>query len=73
MTAANRMFILGGTFMAGLSLAAKAAHWFITPAAYAASDGRTIAVVVQACVGLALAAFALLAKRSARGASAQNG
>jgi nitrate reductase gamma subunit len=59
----RKMFKLGMLFMAGLFFAARAAHWFITPASQTSSDAWTAAVAAQAVVGLALAGFALLRYR----------
>jgi hypothetical protein len=52
------MFWFGGGFAAGLSIAANAFHWFITPMAHPdASQGRMAAVGVQALAGLLLSAW----------------
>ncbi len=45
------------TTLLGLLIAAHAIHWLITPRSAAASDGRWWAVMAQAAIGIAVAAW----------------
>jgi len=67
----NKMFVLGAAFMAGLSLMANALHWFISPAAYVASDTRTLLIAAQALAGIAIAAYSYVWSRRSAAATLQ--
>lgn len=64
MSAASKMFTLGGVFVGGLSILGNALYWFLTPMAHPeASQARIIAVGVQALAGLAASAYACMRAR----------